>query len=129
MSPFSPCTSEVSQMKAGDICILSKTPSVLTAGPVSQRHTRLRTGHQQRGGQHSTCVEGSQGAGGGRDTSASFCAQQQSQNMPGEWDPARVTVLVTAQHQLFASGRNYGICLEKCLFNSSNIISSSSEMD
>lgn len=84
------------------------------------------------GGQHSTCVKGSQGARGGSGilvcpTTASLCAQQRSQNFPLDWDPPRVTALIRDQHQLFPSGRNDNIYLKTRLFNTSNLISSSSK--
>lgn len=88
----------------------------------------LDMGHQQFR-QYGTCAKGSWDAGVGRDTTTSFCARQESQNFPGEWDPPRVTALTTAQHHLFASGRNYDICLKTCLFNASNVISSSFKID
>lgn len=89
----------------------------------------LGTSHQQFGAQYGTCVKGSWDAGVGRDTTTSFCAWEQSQNFPGERDPPRVTALITAQHHVFASGRNYDICLKTCLFNTSNVISSSFKTD
>lgn len=88
----------------------------------------LGTGHQQFR-QYGTCVKGSWDAGVGRDTTTSFSAWEQSQNFPGELDMPRLTALTTAQHHLFASGRNYDVCLKACLFNASNVILSSFKVD
>lgn len=37
--------------------------------------------------------------------------------------------LLSPQHHLFASGRNYDMCLKACLFNASNVILSSFKID